>query len=113
VKPVIWIGGSRKDLGAMPFSVRAEIRAAIVVAQSGEIADSAKRMWGDLREVIEIVAGDRSGTYRGIYYIGKEFIYALHFFQKKSKTGIATPKRELDLVRRRLACARRYESERR
>jgi phage-related protein len=30
-------------------------------------------------------------------------VYVLHLFQKKSKRGIATPKREIDLVKRRLA----------
>ncbi len=31
-----------------------------------------------------------------------EFIFVLHAFQKKSKSGIATPKQEIDLVKRRL-----------
>jgi phage-related protein len=29
-------------------------------------------------------------------------VYVLHAFQKKSKTGIATPKAELDLIQQRL-----------
>jgi phage-related protein len=29
-------------------------------------------------------------------------IYVLHAFQKKSKKGIATPKAELDMIKRRL-----------
>ena len=32
----------------------------------------------------------------------------LHAFQKKAKKGIATPKREIDLVRRRLAAAKEH-----
>jgi phage-related protein len=40
-------------------------------------------------------------------------IYVLHAFQKKSKSGIATPKREVDLIRKRYAeaqeLARDYE----
>ena len=35
----------------------------------------------------------------------KGFIYVLHCFQKKSKAGIKTPKRDLELIRRRLANA--------
>lgn len=31
-----------------------------------------------------------------------EFVFVLHAFQKKSKSGIATPKQEIELVRRRL-----------
>jgi phage-related protein len=38
------------------------------------------------------------------------FVYVLHAFQKKSKSGIATPKKDIDLIHQRLAAARRdYE----
>jgi phage-related protein len=36
----------------------------------------------------------------------------LHAFQKKSKRGIATPVREMELVRRRLADAERLHRQR-
>ena len=111
MKPVLWAGGSKKDLEGMPYSVRLEIRAAIFAAQSGSRVGYAKPLRGSLREVMEVVAHDRGGAYRGMYYVGKELIYALHFFQKKSKHGIKTPKKELDLVRCRLARARRHEQE--
>ena len=42
----------------------------------------------------------------------EEAIYVLHAFQKKSKSGIATPKPEIDLIRRRLADAQRLHRER-
>jgi phage-related protein len=52
---------------------------------------------------MEIVANDPSGTYRAVYTVSiGESIYVIHVFQKKSKTGIATPQSEIDLVRRRL-----------
>ena len=34
-------------------------------------------------------------------------VYVLHVFQKKSKSGIATPKKELELIRKRLKLAER------
>ncbi len=34
-------------------------------------------------------------------------LYVLHAFQKKSKKGIATPKKEIDLIRERLDGAER------
>ncbi|HEY5341034.1 MAG TPA: type II toxin-antitoxin system RelE/ParE family toxin [Candidatus Aquilonibacter sp.] len=107
MKPVCWVGSSKKDLEDLPDTPRLGIRAAIFAAQSGSKVGYAKPMRGDLRDVIEVVAHDRGGTFRGMYYVGKELIYALHFFQKKSKHGIKTPKRELDLIRRRLTWARR------
>ena len=39
-------------------------------------------------------------------------IYVLHTFQKKSKTGIATPKREIDLIKQRLILAKEYDKNR-
>jgi phage-related protein len=52
---------------------------------------------------MEIAANDRSGTYRAVYTVSfQNVIYVLHAFQKKSKSGIATPLAEIDLVRRRL-----------
>ena len=41
-----------------------------------------------------------------------EAIYVLHAFQKKAKSGIATPKPEIDLIRRRLSEAERLHRER-
>jgi phage-related protein len=38
-----------------------------------------------------------------------ETIYVLHAFQKKSKRGIATPARELSIIRARLLAARKRE----
>ena len=52
---------------------------------------------------MEIASNDRSGTFRAVYTVTfEDSIYVLHAFQKKSKSGIATPQAEIDLVRRRL-----------
>ena len=54
------------------------------------------------------VAGDAVATYRAVYTVQfEDAIYVLHAFQKKSKKGIATPKPEMELIRRRLAAAER------
>ena len=53
---------------------------------------------------VEIVSDYRGDTYRSVYTTRlKGFIYVLHCFQKKSKAGIKTPKRDLELIRKRLA----------
>lgn len=111
MKPIYWVGGSRKELAAIPSDPRHDIRAALIIAQSGATSSAAKRMKGDLRDATEIIARSREGTFRGIYYAASELIYALHFFQKKSNRGIETPKAELDLIRRRLAWSRNHEKE--
>jgi hypothetical protein len=58
--------------------------------------------------VLEIVALDDTATYRAVYTVRlADAIYVLHAFQKKSKKGIATPQKEIDLIKKRLADAER------
>jgi len=56
--------------------------------------------------VLEVVADDDGDTYRAVYTVRfAEVVYVLHCFQKKSKSGIATPKHEIELVKSRLILA--------
>jgi len=62
---------------------------------------------------MEIVDLHDTNTYRAVYTAQfGEAVYVLHAFQKKSKRGMATPPREIDLIRRRLADARRLHQQR-
>ncbi len=66
------------------------------------------------RSVLEIVAPHEGDTHRAVYTVKfADAIYVLHAFQKKSKSGIATPKTEIDLIRWRLADAERLHAQRR
>ena len=60
--------------------------------------------------VFEIVDDYDTNTYRAIYTvkIGAR-IYVLHCFQKKSTRGIKTPRKEIDLIKRRLKMAQEME----
>ena len=59
--------------------------------------------------VLEMVAGLRGGTFRAVYLIRfSGAVYVLHAFQKKAKRRIATPRREIEIVRRRLSAAERH-----
>ena len=54
-------------------------------------------------KMLEIRENDPSGTYRVLYTLEMEdFVFALHSFQKKSKSGKSTPKQELDKIKQRL-----------
>lgn len=56
--------------------------------------------------MLEIVADDDGDTFRSVSTLTLPgAVYVLHTFQKKSKRGLATPKRELDLIRQRLRWA--------
>lgn len=113
VKPVVWIGSSRGDLKTFPDDVQASIGYALYAAQCGEEYASVKALKGfGGRSVLEIVAPYDGETYRAIYTVRfKDAIYVPHAFQKKSKSGLATPRHELDSIRR-LADAERLHQER-
>ncbi len=64
--------------------------------------------------VQEIVVDHNRETYRAVYTVrSTERIYVLHVFKKKAKSGIATPKSDLDLIERRLKQAVEMEKNRR
>jgi phage-related protein len=112
-RPLIWIGSSRRDLQEFPREVRRDIGQALYAAQQGETDPAAKPLKGfGGGAVLEIVADHAGDTWRGVYTVRyAEAIYVLHAFQKKAKRGIATPKKDLDLIKRRLAEAERLHKE--
>jgi phage-related protein len=104
IKPVAWIGSSKVDLSAFPEEVKDSIGFALYVAQQGGKHRDAKPLRGfggaGILEIVDDFDGD---TYRAIYtvrFAGR--VYVLHVFQKKSKTGIKTPKAEINLIQSRL-----------
>lgn len=105
-----WVGSSREDLKEFPDDVREEMGYALYLAQCGEKSSDAKPMKGFLGAgVLEIVKNFNTDTYRAIYTVRfKGTVYVLHAFQKKSKSGIATPKKDIDLIQRRLKAAEEH-----
>ncbi len=108
-KPVEWMGSSRKDIRDCPDEVKDALGYALHLAQQGDTHPDARPMKGVLREVMEIVADDDRATYRGMYTVKLAgVVYVLHVFKKKSTKGIKTPQRELDVIAKRLASARKH-----
>lgn len=102
-KPLYWIGNSLKNLMEFPADVRLHLGAALGVAQFGGKHPNAKPWKGDGSGVLEIVEDHRGDTFRAIYTVQFQgAVYVLHTFQKKSKTGIKTPKADQELIARRL-----------
>jgi phage-related protein len=108
VKPVFWVGSSRRDLKAFPEPVKDVMGHALFIAQLGGKHDDARPLRGfGGAGVVEIVEDHAGDTYRAVYTVTfSDAIYVLHAFQKKSKHGIKTPKRALDLIRERLSRAK-------
>ena len=104
MKDLEFVGSSREDLSAFPQEVKSVMGFALRQAQAGEKHPHAKPLKGfsgaGVLEVVEDFDGD---TFRAVYTVRfSTHVYVLHAFQKKSKTGIATPKQHLDLIHRRL-----------
>jgi phage-related protein len=69
LKPLIWIGTSRRELIAMPETVQSEFGYALYVAQIGGTHRKSKPLkgFGGTR-VMEIVSDHRGNSYRCILY---------------------------------------------
>jgi len=104
LKPVIWVGSSRRDLREFPNLVKDHLGYALYIAQCGGKHRDAKTLTGfGGAGVVEVIKDYRGDTFRAVYtvrYAGA--VYMLHAFQKKSKTGRQTPRRDMELVKRRL-----------
>ena len=107
-KPIRWIGSSREDLRAFPEEVRRRVGGAL-----GRKAGWAKPLKGfggaGVLEVVDDFDGD---TFRAVYTVRfAGVVYVLHAFQKKSKRGVATPRREMAMIEQRLRrAAEDYET---
>ena len=106
-KPIRWLGDSHDAVREFPREVRVGVGQALYEAQLGGRHFAAKPLSGfggaGVLEVVDDFDGD---SYRAVYTVKiAGVVCVLHAFQKKSKRGIATPKHEMDLIRRRLADA--------
>ena len=108
-----WIGSTKKDLLALPEEVVDVFGYALYLAQTGSKHDQAKPLRGfGSAGVLEVVEDRRGDTYRAVYTVQFAVrVFVLHVFQKKSKSGIATPKPDLDLIRNRLKAAAKRAKE--
>jgi phage-related protein len=102
-KPLVWMGNSLETVRSFPEAVKDEIGFALYQAQAGRKHLNAKPLKGLGPGVIEIISDYRSDTFRAVYTVRLGLkIYVLHAFQKKSKSGIATPKPDIELIKHRL-----------
>lgn len=102
-REISWIKAARKDFEDFPEGAQDEILDALTVAAEGGKAEVAKPMKGMGSGVFEVALRFRGDAYRLVYDVQIDTdIWVIHAFQKKSKTGIATPQREIDLIRERL-----------
>jgi len=113
IRNLRWVGSAKKDLRAMPADVQDTFGYALHLAQAGDRHSQAKPLKGfGGAGVLEVVEDHQGDTYRAVYTVRyASAVYVLHCFQKKSTSGIATPKPDLDLIQARLKTVAASEKE--
>jgi len=98
---------------ALPADVKKFFGHALDFAQRGDQHNAAKVMKGcGGAGVLEVVEDDIGGTYRAAYIVKfEEAVFVLHCFQKKNKSGIATPKEDMEITRTKLQVAEAFAKE--
>ncbi|MDQ6717693.1 MAG: XRE family transcriptional regulator [Gemmatimonadota bacterium] len=113
LKPIEWIGGSKKSLDGMPSEIKKFFGWALLDVQYGDTPDGAKLFGEGLPHEIWKIAEDHDGnTYRAAYMVKfPEIVYVLDVFMKKSKSGIKTPQADKNRVLERFKAAKRHYDE--
>jgi phage-related protein len=113
LKPLFWVGSSKRDLLSLPDPVMDLFGYALYLAQTGRKHDQAKPLKGfGSAGVLEIAEDWDRNTYRAVYTVQYSHgVFVLHVFQKKSSRGAATPKPATDLIRERLKAAEQMARE--
>ena len=102
-RPVSWIKAALKDFHSFPEDAQSIFLTALTIAAEGGKADIAKALHGFGSGIFEIALAFRGDAYRVVYAVQiADDLWVIHAFQKKSKQGIKTPKREIELVKDRL-----------
>jgi len=107
IRPIVYLGSSKKDLKKLPLSVKEIFMHGLHTASIGKNPIGSKVLKGfGGRSVVELIEDHRSDTYRAVYTVKfKEVVYVLHVFKKKSTKGISTPKKDKELIEKRLKYA--------
>ncbi len=113
LKKLIWVGSSRKDLKTFPEEVQDVFGYALYLAQTGNKHANAKPLKGfHGAGMLELVEEFDGNAYRAVYTVKLgNAVYVLHAFQKKSASGIATPTKEIELVKQRLKIAQAHHEQ--
>lgn len=102
-RQISWIKAARKDFDAFPADAQADLARALTIVAEGGHPEIAKPLAGLGSGVLELALKHRGDAYRVVYVLQIDVdVWIVHAFQKKSKSGIKTPKQEIDLVNERI-----------
>jgi phage-related protein len=101
--PISWLKAVRKDFEGFPPGAQIEMARALTILAEGRMPDISKHLTGFGSGVMELALRHRGDAFRVVYALqNDDDIWVVHAFQKKSKSGITTPKPDLDLIQERL-----------
>ncbi len=107
LRPLVWMGNTKRNIQAFPVEVQKLMGDELQLIQFGGMPKDAKPFKGVGPGVIEIALRHDTDAYRSVLAVRLgERIYVLHAFQKKSTKGIATPKKDVELIKKRYADAK-------
>lgn len=100
---ISWIKAARREFDDFPQGARDAFVDALTVVADGGMPGIAKPLKGFGSGILELALRHRGDAYRVVYAVLIDAdIWVVHAFQKKSKTGIKTPKAETELIAERL-----------
>lgn len=102
-RPISWIKAARKAFEEFPKDAQDDVLNALTIAADGAFPANVKPMKGLGNGVYEVALRHRTDAYRTVYTLQFEgAFWVVHAFQKKSRSGIKTPKQEIDLILERI-----------
>lgn len=114
LRPLFWMASSLEDLREFPDDVQDQFGHELFLAQIGQHPPSAKPFKGVGGGVVELIENHDGDTYRAVYTVRLATgVYVLHAFKKKSKQGIKTPPRDVELIKKRLKAAEDHDTDER
>ena len=110
-REIVWIGSSLKDVSEFDPDLKRAFGFQLRQVQNGEKPSNAKA--AEVAGTMKLVEDFDTDTYRVVYTIKlKTAVYVLHAFQKKATSGIATPQRDIDIIRERMKRAAEVDRDR-
>ena len=111
-RPLVWMGSSKEDISELPSPVKASFGYRLREVQQGKTPFDTKPLTSIGAGVLELRERFDGNAFRTVYVVSlKRAVYVLHAFMKKSKSGIALPKPNAELIEARLKRARILDAE--
>jgi phage-related protein len=103
LRDISWLKGALKDFRAFPQPAQQKAARGLTQIAEGDTPEIAKPMTGLGAGMWELAIKERGDAFRVIYALQlDDDVWVVHAFQKKSTSGIATPKHEIDVVKERI-----------